>query len=223
MGEVGPLSLPSPVTLALGLPYLSVASWNMRTLNLADSGLAARTKAIVGGLAEAHHLTWLIEARGTVQAQRAWTAQWHISHHIYCSEAGPGEAAAGMVLFAQKDFMAKYNVISKHSEIFGGRACAIELSSPHGPPAYSLCVHAERFDARMMAALTAVRRSLGDSVTSASPRAGCGVVVGGTSFFALRTATYGAPPRRVLLASSHLLTTSGTNTMLSTSWERCNH
>ncbi len=94
-----------------------------------------------------------------MQAQRAWAAQWHISHHIYCSEAGPGEATTGMMLLIQREFMAWYKVISHFSEIFGGRACSVELSSPHGLPLYSLCVHAERFDARMMASLATSRRA----------------------------------------------------------------
>ncbi len=145
---------------ALGAAAVTTVSWNLRSLALNDPVRRAQKQGHVATLASSHNVVFLLEARGSLPTPQLWARQWLASHIVFYSTNSVGEAQAGIIILVQKLFLSSCEIHPNFSNVIGGRACALLLTSPKGPPLHKLAVRSERFDSGMVLSIKAVEKNL---------------------------------------------------------------
>ena len=161
----------------LGAPHVSIVSWNLRSLALANTEISHRTKSHVSTLAAANNVVFLLEARASLPFLTKWSRQWQASHVILTSVSAAGDTKAGIMVLIQKAFLQNYGIKHTFGSVFAGRVCWVLLESDKGLPLYILASHIERFSVEMIASVRNKRIELGTTVGLALPRPGLGIIL----------------------------------------------
>jgi hypothetical protein len=88
----------------------------------------------VDTLATSHNVVFLLEPRGSLPFLHLWVSRWLTSHTIFFPTNSDGEAQAGVIILVKKLFLSSFEIHTNFYKVIGGRACALLLTSPKGPP-----------------------------------------------------------------------------------------